>query len=118
MQNLAQLPGNRRSKLTPKEVAMTKYKVVLSEEERHSLEEQLRAGGLSFRQHRRIRALLLADEGEGDADIAEQVDTHRSSVERTRKRFATAGLAAALGERRRTGRPPKLDGKGEAVVVA
>lgn len=94
------------------------YLVRLSDEERQFLEEKLRTERLSFRQVRRLRTLLLADEGETDECIAELVDTHRSSVERTRKRFATNGLAAALGERPRSGRPPAFDGKGEALVVA
>jgi transposase len=95
-----------------------RYSVVLTAAERQGLEESLRRGGLSFRQVRRARTLLLADDGETDAAIAEAVDTHRSNIERTRKRFHTAGLAAALGERPRSGRPAKLDGKGEALVVA
>jgi transposase len=95
-----------------------KNTVVLSPEDRQGIEDTLRRGGLSFRQVRRLRTLLLADEGETDAAIAEALDTHRSSVERTRKRFCTEGLAAAIGERTRSGRPAKLDGKGEALVVA
>jgi transposase len=94
------------------------YCVVLSDDERQILETQCRDGRLSFRQLRRARTLLLADEGETDEAIAEQLDTHRSNVERTRKRFCQNGLAAALGERPRTGRPAKLDGKAEALVVA
>jgi transposase len=94
------------------------YRVVLSDDERQILETKCRDGGLSFRQLRRLRTLLLADEGETDEAIAEQLDTHRSNVERTRKRFCQDGLAAALGERPRPGRPAKLDGKAEALVVA
>lgn len=94
------------------------YAVNLSPEERESLEERLRQGQLTFRQVRRIRSLLLADEGETDETIAEKVESHRSSIERTRKRFCESGLCAAIGERPRRGRPAKLDGKGEALVVA
>jgi transposase len=94
------------------------YRVVMTEEDRQALEAMLRQGGLSFRQVRRVRALLLADEGETDALIAEEIDLHRSSVERLRKRFCSGGLTAALGERPRSGRPAKLDGKAEALVVA
>jgi transposase len=94
------------------------YTVSLSPEDRQTLEAMLRHGGLSFRQQRRIRTLLLVDEGETDEAIAEELETHRSSIERTRKRFHEAGLKAALGERARSGRPVKLDGKAEALVVA
>ena len=94
------------------------YPVMLTGANRQVLEDILRQGGLSFREQYRARILLLVDEGETDAAIAEEVGVHRSSVERTRKRFVKGGLAAALGERPRSGRPPLLDGKGEALVVA
>jgi transposase len=95
-----------------------RYTVKLTEQDRESLEESLRQGGLSFRQVRRARTLLMVDEGESDEAIAEALETHRSNIERTRKTFFTGGLAAALGERPRSGRPAKLDGKGEALIVA
>jgi transposase len=94
------------------------YTVVLSEPDRQTLQGMLRQERLSFRQIRRIRTLLLADQGQTDAAIAQQLQTHRSSVERTRKRFHEGGWEAAVGERPRSGRPAKLDGKGEALVIA
>lgn len=94
------------------------YTVVLSDDDRQILETRLHEGGLSFRQLRRLRTLLLAADGETDAAIADELETHRSNVERTRKRFGQHGLAAAVGEQPRAGRPAKLDGKAEALVVA
>jgi len=67
---------------------------------------------------RRAHILLQADEGEGDTDIAATVHVGVATVERTRKRFVTEGLAAALTERRRPGGQPKLRGKDEAFLIA
>jgi transposase len=74
-------------------------------------------GGLPARVLARIRTLLWSDDGLTDANIAERLETSTSSVERTRKRFATGGLNDALTERPRPGATPILDGKGEALLV-
>lgn len=94
------------------------HAVQLSDHERSTLDRLLREAGLSFRQRRRARILLLADEGDTDEEIAEALECGVSTVERTRQRFAQEGLDQALGERPRPGATPKLDGKAEALVVA
>ncbi len=95
-----------------------KYHVTLSEPERTKLRAMLRKGQASARRIARAHILLLADEGQGDAAIAGSVHVGALTVQRMRKRFAEAGLDAALGERPRPGGQPKLDGKQEALLVA
>jgi transposase len=95
-----------------------KYHVTLSDAERTQLRAVLRKGQASARRIARAHILLLADEGHQDAAIATHVHVGALTVHRVRKRFAEAGLDAALGERPRPGGQPKLDGKQEALLVA
>jgi transposase len=94
------------------------YAVELTDEERKQLLAVLKKGKVAARTVRRAHILLQADEGEGDRDIAATVHVGVATVERTRKRFVTEGLAAALTERRRPGGQPKLRGKDEAFLIA
>jgi transposase len=93
------------------------FPVQLSPEDRSLLEQLLQQGPLSFRQRRRVQILLAADEGDSDADIATTLECGVSTVERTRKRFATEGWDAALKERPRPGGTPVLDGKAEVLLI-
>ena len=95
-----------------------KYLVTLSEPERTQLRALLRKGHASARRIARTHILLLADEGHGDAAIATHVHVGALTVHRVRKRYAEAGLDAALGERPRPGGQPTLDHKQEALLIA
>ena len=46
------------------------------------------------------------------------LDTSSTTVERTRKRFVEGGLEKALNEDPRPGQQRKLDGRGEAHLIA
>jgi transposase len=92
--------------------------VRLTEAQRADLDRRLERDALNGRQRRRLQILLLADQGQTDAQIAQATAAGRSTVERLRKRFATEGLEAALAEKPRSGAPAKLDGKQEALLVA
>ena len=74
-----------------------------------SQREQLRAlvskGEGKVQRMRRAQTLLLADAGKADQTIAEVLQVHRATVERTRRRFAEEGLEAALS-RRKASRAP------------
>jgi transposase len=94
-----------------------KYQVALTDDAHHGLEQLLRRGKPATRTLTRARMLLKAADGLSDTDITEAVDTSRPTVERTRKRFATARLAA-LTERPRPRKQPVLDAKGEARLIA
>jgi transposase len=92
--------------------------VALTPEQRDDLTRRLEREALTGRQRRRLQILLLADQGQTDAQIAAATGAGLSTVERLRKRFVAEGLDAALAEKRRCGAPPKLDGKQEALLVA
>jgi transposase len=62
--------------------------------------------------------LLKANEGLRDAQIMTEVSVSRPTVERIRKRFVEGGLEKALNEDPRPGQARKLDGRGEAVLIA
>ncbi len=94
------------------------YLVQLSEGERRRLLDLLRRGRAPARQLRRAHTLLLAHEGLSDERIAETLHMGRSTVERTRKKYAEGGLERALNERPRPGQPRRLGGKQEAFLVA
>ena len=98
---------------------MTKmYIVELTSDERSQLTALVRRGKESARRINRARILLLADDGRTDEEIWNALQIGRSTVERTRRRFFELGLEAALSERPRPGKPPKLDAKQEAVLIA
>lgn len=104
---------------------MTKqYHVTLTPAERDRLQQVIRARQSSQRQRTRARILLLADATQPDgaapdATISQQARTSPATVERVRRRFATAGLEAALAHRPQLNRKePALDGDAEAHLVA
>jgi transposase len=94
-----------------------KYIVDLTAEEREHLLQVIRRGQQSARKITRARILLKAADGWPDDHIAAALDVGVATVERTRKRFVEANLAA-LNDRPRPGARPKLDGKQEAHVIA
>src|SRR5262245_19120153 len=94
-----------------------RYVVRLTGDQRAALEDRFN-GPLTRRQRNRVQILLRADAGETDADIADDLGITTNTVANVRKRFAAAGLDAALTERPRSGGPAKLDGKAEALVIA
>jgi hypothetical protein len=100
--------------------------VILTAEQRSTLEASIASGRAPARRIAHARILLKADEG-GDApgrawtdtEIASALEVSRSTVYRVRTRFAREGLEAALVHRppRRT-KPKKLDGLQEAHLIA
>jgi transposase len=100
------------------------HHVTLTKEQREQLLEQITTGTAAAHMLTHARILLKADAGdEGpawtDAAIAEALETSVPTIERVRARFAQEGLGAAV--RRRIAsrpRPRKLDGAGEAHLIA
>lgn len=95
-----------------------KYSVKLEGCERTSLLDMLNRGKHAARKLTRARILLKADEGWRDQDIAEVLETSRSTVEQVRQRFVEGGLEKALNEKKRPGAQRKLNGKQEAYLIA
>jgi transposase len=94
-----------------------RYVVRLTDDLRAELEGRF-AGSLTLRQRNRVQALLRADAGDTDAEIADDLGITTNTIANVRRRFATGGLDPALNDRPRSGGPAKLDGKAEAVVIA
>jgi transposase len=95
-----------------------KYHVTLTTSEREQLQALLGKGKLAVRKVKRAQILLAADSGQIDEAIARTLRVHVNTVERIRKRFVEGGVEHALKENQRPGGKRKLDGKGEAVLVA
>lgn len=94
------------------------YRVVLDEESTARLLLLVRQGSAPARVIRRAHSLLLAHEGKPDPEIASALHEHYATVARTRKRFCEEGLEAALYDKPRPGKAPKLDAAGEAHLIA
>ena len=99
-------------------MARKKYIVKLGDEERRELLELTRKGTVKARKMKRALILLKADEGLTDPEIMAAVNVSRPCVERLRKRFVESGLERALNEAPRPGQKRKLDGRGEATLIA
>ena len=95
-----------------------KYLVKLESDERTQLLDMTSKGTIGARKMKRAQILLKADEGWKDESIIQALNTSRSTVERTRKRFVEEGMDKALNEDPRPGQRVKLDGKAEAHLVA
>lgn len=95
-----------------------KYVVKVSEGERTQLKQMLGKGKVSARKLKRAQILLAADAGQIDEAIAGNVQVHVNTVERVRKRLVEGGVEHALTEAKRPGGKSKLDGKGEAMLIA
>jgi transposase len=97
---------------------MKMYIVGLTDEERRELSDLTRKGECKARKLKRAQVLLAADGGKIDEEIAGAVRVHVVTVERIRKRYVEEGLEAALSEKPRPGKAPKLDGHQRAMLVA
>ena len=97
---------------------VSKYKVELTQSERSALIETSGRGKPLARTLKRALALLKADEGLLDREVAEAVSLSAATVARVRRRFVEEGLEAAINDKSRSGRERKLDGKQEAHLVA
>lgn len=103
-----------------------KNPVILTKDDRGTLEGLIAHGHAPARQLTHARILLKADEGEDapgeawpDTKIAAALEVSRSTVARVRERFVAEGLEAALLHRKpKRTKPKKLDGSQEAHLIA
>lgn len=96
------------------------YRIALSEKDRKGLEKLVSIGKRSAREINRARALLLADEnvsGKTDDEIGIILGLHEMTIHNIRKRYFKNGLTAVM-EGARSGKPRKLTGKQEALIIA
>lgn len=108
-----------------------KNPVILTVEDRGTLEGLIAHGHASARNLTHARILLKADEGMNaperalpdqawpDTKIAYALEVSRSTVSRVRERFVVEGLEGALLHRKpKRTKPKKLDGEQEAHLIA
>ena len=100
-----------------------KYIVRLTDRERNECEQVIRKLKGTAQKVRRAHMLLKAD-ADGpdwtDAKIAEAFNCRTRTVEKLRQRLVEDGLETALNGKKRERPPtlPKLDGEGEAKLIA
>ena len=95
-----------------------KYIINLTDEEHEALGDMTCKGIVKARKFKRAMILLKANEGMSDPQIMDAVEVSRPTVERIRKRYVEGGLEKALNEDPRPGQKRKLDGRGEAFLIA
>lgn len=100
-----------------------KYIVRLSGEERQACQDVIKKLKGTSQKVRRAQILVKADaDGPAwtDARIAEAFNCRVQTIENLRKRLVTEGFEVALDGKKRQHppTPPKLDGEGEAKLIA
>jgi len=95
-----------------------KHIVELSEEERQELDIFSSRGTHRAEDITRAKILLKADDGLTDAEISEHVGCHWKTAYNARKAYCDRGLAAIHRRKPDRDYEPKLDGRGEAHLVA
>ena len=108
-----------------KEIAVKKYVVRLSTQERDQLNDLTRSGKRSAQLLTKARILLKADvsdagEGWSDRRIAQALDTSIANIERTRRQLVEEGFEAVLTRKYNpNSAPPRIfDGVAEAKLIA
>ena len=108
-----------------KEIAVKKYVVRLSGEERERLESLVRAGKSPAQLLTKARILLKADASEAgeawsDSAISVALDTSINNIGRLRRRLVEEGLEAALKRKHNPNSARKriFDGAAEARLIA
>ena len=108
-----------------KEIAVKKYVVRLSAEERDQLDDLIRSGKRSAQLLTKARILLKADvselgKGWSDSRIAAALDTSIATIERTRRQLVEEGFEAVLRRKYNpnSARPRIFDGVAEAKLIA
>lgn len=97
---------------------MKRISIRLKEEERATLEALCSSGVQPVRLTQRAQILLALDRGIGDQEIQAVLQVERTRIWRVRRRYRDLGLAAALNDCPRSGRPTEYGDKAEAELVA
>ena len=111
--------------MSGKEIAVKKYVVKLSAEERDRLEALIHSGKSPAQLLTRARILLKADtsemgEGWSDSAISEALETSINTIGRLRRQLVEEGFKATLSRKYNpnSARPRIFDGTGEAKLIA
>ena len=111
--------------MATREVAVKKYVVRLSAEERAELEALISKGKSPAQRLTKARILLKADQSEAgdgwsDSQIIAALDTNKPMIYQVRKKWVEEGLAAVLSRKKRETPPIAriFDGETEAKLIA
>ena len=100
---------------------MARYKVVLTDEERHQLKKLIQKGGKGYRIRHAQILLKLDSHPTNDwkyADIKKAYGASSSTIASIAKRYVTEGIEAALGRKEQANRHRKVTGDVEATLCA
>ncbi len=92
--------------------------IQLSVEERRSLKTLFRRGKGANRLQTRARILELLHREVPPPEIARTLSCGIATVYNVKRRYLTEGLEAALADKARSGRPPRIDGRARAKITA
>ncbi len=111
--------------MATREIAVKKYVVKLSAEERERLHALTRTGKHPAQRLMKARILLKADASEpgeawSDSQIADALDTSLATVARTRQQLVEEGVEGVLTRKHSpaSARPRIFDGAGDARLIA
>jgi transposase len=97
---------------------MRKQHLILTTADRTFLQTLVKKGALRARTYQRATALLELDRGQTLTAVAQTLGVSYPTVFSWRDKYRTQGLAAALEDQRRSGRPVVIDGPQRAKVTA
>jgi transposase len=104
--------------LYPFNMARKAQPIKLFDDEHRSLKTLLRRGSTPARTQTRARVLDLLHRGQHPDAIAETLQVTTATVYNLKRRYLTDGLAAALHDKPRSGRPVEIDGRQRAKITA
>jgi putative transposase len=99
-------------------MARTAQLIKLSNDARSSLTNLLRRGTTSARVQTRARVLDLLHRGRHPTEIATTLSLSLPTIFNIKRRYLSKGFDAALYDRPRSGKPPKIDGAARAKITA
>jgi putative transposase len=92
--------------------------VSLTDDELRSLTALTRRGTSPARVQTRARILLLLHRGQTPDAVAAALQVGVATVYNVKRRHLSEGLAAALHDKPRSGKPPRIDGAARAKITA
>ena len=99
----------------------THIQLHLTSQQRKQLDKLIRSGTAKARTLTKARILLMTDYSQGahrtDAHIASALGVSMATIVRVRRRCVERGVEAALHDKARCGRPPKITGEIEAQIT-
>jgi transposase len=92
--------------------------VSLTDDELRSLTTLTKRGATSARVQARARILLLLHRGRTSDEAASALAVGVATVFNVKRRYLSEGLSAALHDKPRSGKPPRIGGEARAKITA